>query len=78
MRIYDIIEHKKDSKELTKDEIEFFVKEYSKGKITDYEASALLMAICINSMTDDEIYNLTMAMAHSRKNTRFITCKRRK
>ena len=65
MRIYDIIEKKRDNKELTKEEIEFFIKEYVNGNAQDYQASALIMAIYINGMTDMEIYNLTMAMAYS-------------
>ena len=65
MRIYDIIEKKRDKKELTKEEIEFFVNGYSNGDIPDYQASALLMAIFLNKLTSDELYYLTMAMANS-------------
>jgi pyrimidine-nucleoside phosphorylase len=65
MNIIDIIESKKTAKELSKEEIEFFVNGYTKGDITDYQAAALIMAICINGMTIDEISNLTMAMANS-------------
>lgn len=65
MRIYDIIEKKRDNNELTKEEINFFITNYVKGSIEDYQASALLMAIYINGMTDMEIFNLTMAMAKS-------------
>ena len=65
MRIYDIIENKRDKKELTKEEIDFFIKGYVDGTIEDYQASALLMAIYINGMTDMEVYNLTMSMAYS-------------
>lgn len=65
MNIIDIIESKKIGKELAKEEIEFFVNGYTKGDITDYQASALIMAICINGMTIQEISNLTMAMANS-------------
>lgn len=65
MRIYDIIEKKRDKKELTKEEIEFFVNGYSNGDIPDYQASALLMAIFLNKLTSDELYHLTMAMANS-------------
>lgn len=67
MRIYDIIEKKRDKKELTKEEIEFFVSEYSEDNIPDYQASALLMAIFLNKLTTDELYYLTMAMANSAK-----------
>ena len=45
MNILDIISKKRDSKELSKEEIEYFVKEYTDGNITDYQASALIMAI---------------------------------
>ena len=65
MTILDIIEKKRDKKELTKEEIEFFVNGYTKEEITDYQASALVMAIYINGMTNEETTNLTLAMAHS-------------
>ncbi len=65
MNILDIIEDKKNKKELSKEEIEFFVKNYTDGEITDYQAAALIMAICINGMTQDEILTLTVAMANS-------------
>ena len=59
MRIYDIIEKKRDRQKLTKEEIDFFVQEYTKGNIEDYQASALLMAIFINGMDEEETVNLT-------------------
>ena len=65
MRIIDIIEKKRDKQELTKQEIEYFVTEYTKGNVKDYQASALVMAIFLNGMTDQETTNLTIAMAHS-------------
>lgn len=65
MTILDIIEKKRDKKELSKEEIEFFVNGYTKGEITDYQASALVMAIYINGMTNEETTNLTLSMAHS-------------
>ena len=65
MNILDIIENKKNRKELTKEEIEYFVKKYTEDEITDYQAAALIMAICINGMTQDEILTLTIAMANS-------------
>ena len=60
MNILDIISKKRDSKELSKEEIEYFVKEYTDGNITDYQASALIMAIYINGMNDREITDLTL------------------
>ena len=65
MRIYDIIEKKRDGQKLTKEEIDFFVQEYTKENIEDYQASALLMAIFINGMDEEETVNLTESMAHS-------------
>ena len=65
MNILDIIAKKRDNKELTKEEIEYFVNGYTNGEITDYQASALVMAIYINGMNDQEITDLTLAMAHS-------------
>lgn len=65
MRMYDIIEKKLNKEKLTKEEIEFFVSEYSNGRIPDYQASALLAAIYVNGMTLEEITNLTLAMAMS-------------
>lgn len=65
MRMYDIIDHKKRGKELTKEEINFFITEYTLGNIPDYQVSALLMAIYFQGMTIEETAELTMAMAQS-------------
>ena len=65
MNILDIIAKKRDKKELEKEEIEYFVREYTEGNVTDYQAAALVMAIYINGMNAEEITNLTLAMANS-------------
>ncbi len=65
MDILKILDKKREGKELEKKEIEFFVENYTNGTIPDYQAAALIMAICINGMTADEILSLTMAMANS-------------
>lgn len=65
MNILDIIAKKRDKKELTKEEIEFFVKGYSDGSIADYQAASLVMAIFLNGMTKQETTDLTLAMAYS-------------
>lgn len=65
MDIKEIIAKKRDVKEISKGEIDYFVREYTAGNIPDYQAAALIMAICINGMTEYEIKNLTLAMADS-------------
>ncbi len=65
MRMYDIIEKKRDSKELSPEEIKFFISGFCNGKIPDYQASALLMATYLNGMSQGEIAELTMQMAQS-------------
>ncbi|AOA02844.1 pyrimidine-nucleoside phosphorylase [Carnobacterium maltaromaticum] len=65
MRMVDIIEKKRDGKELTKAEINFVVTGYTKDEIPDYQVSALAMSIFFNDMTNEEIANLTLAMAES-------------
>ena len=65
MNILDIIEKKRDKRELSKEEIEYFVFEYTNGNIKDYQAAALIMAIYLNGMTDEETTNLTLSMANS-------------
>lgn len=65
MNILDIIAKKRDKKELNKEEIDFFVDGYTNGNVTDYQAAALIMAIYLNGMSNEEITNLTLAMAYS-------------
>lgn len=65
MNILDIIAKKRDKKELSKEEIKYFVDKYTNGEVTDYQASALVMAIYINGMNEMETTNLTLAMAES-------------
>ena len=65
MNILDIISKKRDQKELSKEEIEYFIKNYTNGNIADYQAAALVMAIYLNGMTKEETTYLTIAMANS-------------
>ncbi|MBY7143442.1 pyrimidine-nucleoside phosphorylase [Virgibacillus sp. NKC19-3] len=65
MRVYDVIEKKRDGKALTQEEIQFFIDGYTNGEIPDYQASALLMAIYFQDMTKEERANLTTAMVKS-------------
>ena len=65
MRIYDIIEKKRDREALTDEEIRFAVGGFTNGEIPDYQMSALLMAIFLNGMDKREQTTLTMAMTES-------------
>ncbi len=65
MRMYDIIQKKRDGRKLSKQEIEFFIDGYVKGEIPDYQVSALLMACYFNSMNKEETFDLTKAMLDS-------------
>ena len=65
MNAVDIISKKRDGKELSTSEIEFFIKAYLNGDIPDYQASALLMAIYFRHMSEKETFDLTRVMLHS-------------
>lgn len=65
MRMYDIIQKKRDGGVLAREEIEFAVKGFTDGSIPDYQMSALAMAIFIRGMSAQETADLTMAMAQS-------------
>lgn len=57
--IIDIINKKRLGMELTRSELEYAFNEYLNDRVKDYQMSALLMAICIKDMTDNEIFGLT-------------------
>ncbi|WP_286883134.1 pyrimidine-nucleoside phosphorylase [Aneurinibacillus sp. UBA3580] len=65
MRMVDLIEKKRDGKELSKAEIDFIISGYTEGRIPDYQMSALAMAIFFQDMTREERTHLTMAMVES-------------
>lgn len=65
MDIKSIIAKKRARKELSKDEIKVFIGKYTKGEISDAQAAALLSYIYINGLTEREIVDLTVEMAHS-------------
>jgi pyrimidine-nucleoside phosphorylase len=65
MRMYDIIQKKRDGLELTDREIEFAVEGYVGGDVPDYQMSALLMAVYFRGMTPRELKTLTLAMMRS-------------
>lgn len=61
----DIIQKKKRGGKLSSCEIEEFVKGAAGGYVPDYQLSALLMAVCLKGMDEEETYLLTKAMANS-------------
>lgn len=65
MNIIDIINKKRKCQSLTDDDIKYMIDGYLSGEIKDYQMSALLMAILINDMDNEEIYSLTKYMADS-------------
>ncbi len=65
MTMYDIIQKKKEGSDLSREEIEYFIREYTAGRLPDYQASAFTMAVCFRGMTDREMTDLTLAMRDS-------------
>jgi pyrimidine-nucleoside phosphorylase len=65
MRVVDLIRRKRDSGELTREEIEELVATYTRGDVPDYQMSAWLMAVVLRGMSRPEIAALTEAMLHS-------------
>lgn len=65
MRIVDLIEKKRDGNNLSKEEIEFLLKEYLSEKVPDYQMSAFMMAVYFNGMSEDELLSFTMTMRDS-------------
>ena len=67
MRPQDVIRKKRDGQSLSREEIEFFIGGLTNGRVADYQVSALLMAIYLNGMNEDEQQILTEAMLNSGK-----------
>ena len=65
MKMYDLINKKKNKEKLTGEEIEFIIQGFTNGSIPDYQMSAFLMAVCLNGMDHEETAALTVAMAKS-------------
>lgn len=57
--ILDIIDKKRVGKELSYKELDYFFNGYLNGDVCDYQMSSFLMAVCINGMTDEEVFALT-------------------
>ncbi|MEN6368334.1 MAG: thymidine phosphorylase [Thermotogota bacterium] len=65
MNVVDIIRKKRDGGALSREETEFWVSGMVRGSIPDYQVSALLMALFLRGLSDEETATLTDAMAHS-------------
>ena len=65
MNMVEIIQKKKDGKQLSREEIQWFIDGYVAGDIPDYQASALLMAIYFQGLNKEETFQLTEAMRDS-------------
>jgi pyrimidine-nucleoside phosphorylase len=65
MRPQGVIRHKRDGRELSREEVAYFVRGVVTGEWADYQASALLMAVFLNGMTDAEQQALTEEMLRS-------------
>ena len=63
MKMYDLINKKKNKESMTAEEINYIVNGYTEGSIPDYQMSAFLMAVCLNGMDHRETADLTIAMA---------------
>lgn len=59
MNVIDIIDKKRNNEELTKEELAFIFNGFLNKEVKDYQMSSLLMAICINGMSDQEVFDLT-------------------
>jgi pyrimidine-nucleoside phosphorylase len=64
---YEIIKKKRDGGKLSREEIEFVIRSYTDGSLPDYQMAALLMAIFLKRLDDEEIAILTQAMTASGK-----------
>ena len=59
MNIIDVINKKRNNEELSREDLELAFNGFLKKEVADYQMSALLMAICINGMSDEEVFDLT-------------------
>jgi pyrimidine-nucleoside phosphorylase len=65
VRAVDVIQRKRDGLELTREEIDFFIRGFARGEVADYQASALAMAIFFRGMSSAETLALTESMMHT-------------
>ena len=65
MRMYDLIEKKKQGRSLTEQEMDWMIAGFTEGAIPDYQMAAFLMAVCFQGMSEQETTAMTLAMARS-------------
>ena len=65
MRMYDLIEKKKQGRSLTGQELDWMIAGFTEGAIPDYQMAAFLMAVCFQGMSEQETTAMTLAMARS-------------
>ena len=65
MEVLELIDKKREGKNLTKEELDYVFNGYLNGSVPDYQMSSMLMAICINGMSLEETIDLTDLMMHS-------------
>ena len=65
MDVIEIIQTKRDGRTLNKEQIDWFINNFSAGHIPDEQTAALAMSIYFNGMETDELTNWTKAMASS-------------
>lgn len=65
MRMYDLIKKKRNGESLTKEEIQFMIREYVADHIPDYQMSAFLMSVYFQGMSEEETLAMTQEVAHS-------------
>jgi pyrimidine-nucleoside phosphorylase len=63
MRVVDLIQIKRDGGELSKEEVQFFIQAFAKGEIADFQTAALLMAVCFQGLSDQELADWAEAAA---------------
>ena len=62
---YDIIADKRDGKKLSKEDITYFLESYLNGTVKDYQMAAMIMAVFIRGLDDDELAAWAEKMLHS-------------
>ena len=65
MNVVDLIETKRDGGKLTGDEIDWLIRSYTKGTVTDYQMASMAMAVFIRGLDTEELAHWTSAMMFS-------------